>query len=413
MQERTAIYLDANAALPPSSELICKLKECMSEAAVFANASSVHSFGRYAHSSLSKALTAIAQSLGARTQDLVLTSSGTEALQSVLKPVAFRALRGHAASPVWITVDGAHAALRECENWFTQLGGIVYKIKIDGDGQPQFDPKDLTAFLLKSSVTPAEIALISLLWVNNETGIVTDVRSILSEIRAVLSRIANAESSNPFVLLDGCQAWGKLPISVELLSQWGVHGLGLSAAKVGGLLGTGVFWLNPSKKNVFEPLFIGSQQRGRRGGSENVIGAIALGIACTEINSTLHLTKVTKISHSRDVLQASLLEVFPDLIIRGKNSLRVGNTLNIGFPEITQPGLVQILDSMGIAVSAGSACSSGIEEPSATLLAMGVPENLARSAIRISLAEPLENHEIQVIVNSITDAVKRFRPKKN
>lgn len=406
LRAKTAIYLDANAALPPSHQTIAELtKECALGEAFFANPSSVHSFGRFASAHLSKAQSRIAQSIGARAQDLILTSSGTEALQTVIFGVLERALTQKVFKPVWITTQGEHAAVRECESWFEQRGGLVYRIPLSPQGSLALDAGDLEQFLSQGRRT----VLVSLLWVNNETGAIIDLQAILNQLPIKPDRSHYC----PMVLVDGCQAWGKIPIHVDQLKTWGVHALGLSGAKIGGLLGTGVLWVTPEKLNDFDPQFLGSQQSKRRGGSENVLGAVALGLAAQSLMDPTHWKHVSEVEHSRDALQAALESHFGDIEIRAHKNVRVGNTLNIGFKSVKKPGLVQALDLMGIAVSSGSACSSGVEEPSATLLAMGVSQDLARSAVRISLAKPLENEQIQVIVKGIQDAVQRFRAKNS
>jgi cysteine desulfurase len=268
-------------------------------------------------------------------------------------------------------------------SWFEQRGGRVNYLPLDSTGAPQ-------VAALESLLQP-ETALISVLWINNETGVIADVGS--------LAQVAKAR--NIPLHLDAAQAWGK--VKVDLLAL-GADWVTFSGHKIGAFAGIGLLWTPHAKK--IRSNVLGKQDLGRRGGTENLIGIIALGAAAAAIEPEAWSARVQPL---RDRLQEEVLRIIPGVLVNGGSGLRVANTLNLSFENLESDGLVMALDLEGYSVSAGSACSSGVLEPSAVLLAMGRTLSQAKAAIRISLPDDLPWSTLQNFVASLDRTVARFR----
>lgn len=404
--KRTGIFLDSNAGTPTPLNVRQALLSHLEGAGarVAANASSIHTYGRSMRNALDEARDAVARSLGTDPEQLVFTSSGSESNQLAIKAVLDAAFVND-PHPRWILSAVEHDCVRALCEGFEARGGIVHTIGVDAEGA--LNLSELYAALQTSDAKPASrVALVSLVWVNNETGVLLPLETIQQISRA-------CEAAGAHFSLDACQAWGKVPIQVdELGAQW----VSFSAHKIGGLSGTGVLWVAPQAQMPFgvslggaSGTVLGKQEKGRRGGSENTMGIIALGAAASIVDPISYAKTLAPLQQH---LERLVLERIPGAHINGHSAPRVCNTSNFSFDQIEGDGLVMALDLEGFCVSAGSACSSGVMEPSHVLLAMGRSRGQALAAVRVSLHLETTQVQIDAFVEALSTVVSRFRNAK-
>ena len=383
MQVRSAIYLDANAGYPLSEAARQILLEQFEKNWV-ANPSSIHFHGRRAKRGVAEAREAIARSFGqgVDAEELIFTSSGTEANQLAIRSCLekkFETIR----DPHWITSPMEHDCILQMIPWFEKQGGRVSLLKVKPSGE--LDLSDLPT-LLSDDTT-----LVSLGWVNSETGVVMNVQEIARQC---------AERKIP-LHLDGAQVWGKLPF--DLVTS-GAQLVAFSGHKIGALSGSGVLWVK--KGTRVEPHLLGKQEKGRRGGSENTLGCMTMGAAARMLDPLQWAERVKPV---RDALQEEILKEIPGAHINGAGSERVANTLNVHFDGVEGESLVMALDMAGFSVSSGSACSSGALEPSHVLMSMGCTRSQAMAAIRVSLTESMTWDELKPFVSVLREIVRKVR----
>lgn len=394
MSARAAIYLDANAGAPLRRSVVETLRRLFdpaSDSLLFPNASSIHSHGRRGKKWIAEARERIAFSLGQRAdpEQIIFTSSGTEANQLAVRSVLEPRLRAWALEPGvekphWITTPVEHDSVRQLVKWFEERGGEVSLLPVDEAGAP-------VSAALNQMLRPTT-ALVSCVWVNNETGVITEV-----------GRLARSCHDQRVPLhLDGAQAWGKIPVDVVAT---GAQLVSFSPHKIGGLAGLGVLWVGKGMP-LTEGLIIGKQEKGRRGGTENLVGIVAAGLAAAELDP---LSWAARVGACRDRLEATLRERIKGMVVNGGGAPRVANTLNLSFEGVEGDGLVMALDLAGYSVSSGSACASGVLEPSHVLLAMGRSRAQAMAAVRVSLAGELTPEEMEGFVGALSRAVDRVR----
>ncbi len=389
MSARAAIYLDSNAGAPLRPQVLEALLPFLQDPSrIVPNPSSVHSHGRRGRRALTDAREQVACSLGSETNPLsvTFTSSGTEANQLAIRSELEPRLKS-GGSPHWILTAVEHDSVLRCVRWLESNGGSVSFLPVASSGEILWEE-------LPGLLQP-ETALVSAIWVNNETGVISkapeSVRSVL------LNRGIPLHG-------DAAQAWGKLELSA---AKSGYDHIALSGHKIGALGGIGALW-SLDASGVESTLF-GLQEFERRGGTENLLGAISLGAAA----GCLKPSEWTRdVAISRDRLQRRVVDRVPGSRIHGGHAAhRVANTLNLGFDGLEKPGLVPALDLEGYSVSSGSACSSGVEKASHVLLAMGMKVGSAKSAIRISLSEPLSESEEARFVDALSKCVERLRSR--
>ena len=385
MSVKVGIYLDSNAGAPLKPAALEALQLLFQKEGSFVpNPSSIHSHGRMAKKALALARERIAGSLGKQIdpEQLVLTSSGSEANQWVIRSVIEARLSKN-QSFHWITTPVEHDSIRQMIDWVKKQGGRVSLLPVDSEGAPDIH------FL--SSLLEADTALVSLIWVNNETGVMTDV-----------SQLAKLTQSKGIPLhLDAAQAWGKFPLHLESL---GAQFVCFSGHKIGALAGTGVVWLARGCPAL--PTILGKQEKGRRGGTENTAGLVSLGAAASTLDP---LGWAQRLEPLRDRLQQRICERIPGALVNGGGAPRVANTLNLSFEGVEGDGLVMALDLAGYSVSAGSACASGVLEPSHILMAMGRTKAQAMAAIRISLPDEISWEQLESFVNDLENVVLRMK----
>lgn len=356
-QARGKAYLDANAGIPLDLEYWSQL--LLSESSkknLLGNASSIHDWGRRARRMVSEARENVARSLGAHPHDLTFVSSGTEANQCVIHTIFQELKPGRNA---WAISAVEHDSVRSMVPRAEALGLLPTEIAVDRNGI-----LDLDAF--RSVCATGKVGAVSILWVNNETGVIQPLQAII-EI---------ARSHDLLVHVDAAQAWGKIPLHLQDL---GAHWVSLSGHKIGGWPGTGLIWKNA--KAPLSSLILGKQELALRGGTENVLGIWSLGVRAASIDIPAYSAKMSTL---RDRFEECIVREIEDVEINGRESPRVVNTSNVTIRGIDGESLVMALDLEGFGVSAGAACASGAMQPSHVLRAMGRTEKDSLSSLRVS-----------------------------
>lgn len=358
-----AVYLDHNATTPMRPQAIEVMVEVMR---VVGNASSVHGFGRRARVRVDRARTQVAALVGARAADVVFTSGGTEANNL--------ALRGCGRARVLVSAiehDSVLSAIEQAERIPVGANGVV----------------DLAALerLLAASGEPAIVAV---MLANNETGVIQPV--------AEVARIARKHGA--LVSCDAVQAAGKIAVDITAL---GVDYLSLSAHKLGGPQGVGALVLREGA-SLDAVQTGGGQERGRRGGTENVAGLVGFGVAA-EI-ARRELDAFARLAVLRNRVETGL----DGARVLGADAPRLPNTLNVVMPGVPAQTQIMALDLAGIAISAGSACSSGKVKFSPVLHAMGVDEKDAGSALRISFGWNSTEDDAAQMIAAWMDVYRRL-----
>jgi cysteine desulfurase len=376
------IYLDNNATTPLAPEVLDAMLPYLK--GKFGNPSSIHSAGREAKKALEESRETIAGIVGAASpESICFTGSGSEADNLAIQGAA-RALR-HKGNHI-VTSAVEHPAVLNACGALEKEGFHVTYVKPDRTGMV---PAEAVAEALRD-----DTILISVMHANNETGTINPVPEI--------GKIA--KEKNILFHTDAVQSLCKVPFTVDEL---GVDLLSLSAHKVHGPKGVGALYIREGV--LLKPLIYGGHQEGsRRAGTENVAGIV--GLAAAARLSWEGLEKETgRMRAMRDKLERGLLEKIPQIQLNGHPTMRLPNTLNLSFPFVESESLLLELDLKGVAVSSGSACTSGTGEPSHVLLAMGIPHEVCRGALRFSLGRENRPEEIDYVLNVLPEIVERIR----
>lgn len=373
------VYLDNNATTPLAPEALEAMLPFLHEQ--FGNAGSVHALGRPAEAAIQLARERLAALLGCEPAALVFNSGGTEGLNHAFRGV-FEAFptRRH-----FVTTAVEHPAVRALCDWLRRQGAGVDEIAVDGDGR-----LDLAA--LESALRP-DTAMVSVMAANNESG----VRFPLDDI----ARIAKAKG----VLLhvDATQAVGKVPLDLGALP---IDLLNLSAHKFHGPKGVGALFLRRGVR--LKPAQLGGgQERGRRGGTENVPGIVGLGVAAELAQAAL--PAMARVESLRDRMEAVLASDVAGVRVLGQGALRLPNTSLQSYRGVEGEALLLRLDQSGFCVSTGSACATGRPEPSHVLRAMAVPEEFSRGTVRVSLSRYTTEAEIEAFLRCVPGLVAELR----
>jgi cysteine desulfurase len=378
----TRIYFDHNATTPVAAEVVDDVSEALRT--VFGNPSSVHGHGQQAKTRLDRARAAVAALLGAEPTEVVFTSGGSEsdnlAIRGAAEALADSGRRHLVASAI------EHEAVLRTFTALSRRGWTTTLVGVDTSGV-------VTPERMAEAVTD-ETALVSVMHANNEIGTIQPV--------AELAAVAHARGA--VFHTDAVQSAGKLPIDVRTL---GVDLLSLSAHKFNGPKGVGALWIRRGTR-LRSQLTGGKQERNRRAGTENVPAIVGLGTA-----ARLALQKgeaeTTRLVMLRDRLEAAILSTVAGASVNGDPARRVANTSNISFDRVEAESLLIALDLEGIAVSTGSACSSGTLAPSHVLRAMGLSTHRIQNSIRFSLGLGNTVEEVDRVVAVLPGLVSRIR----
>jgi len=371
--------LDNNATTPVHPQVADAIRPFLN--GLFGNPSSLHFAGREVRTSYEAARGQIAGAIGAGVEEIVITSCGSEADNHAIKGIALAAGKGRI-----ITSTVEHPAVLNVCRYLETRGFTVTYLPVDGHGL--VDPDDVRRSITKDTI------LISIMYANNETGTVMPVGDI--------ARIAR-EKEIPFHS-DMVQALGKLDVDVGTL---GIDLASFSGHKVYAPKGVGALYVREGL-SLHNLIHGGHQESGRRAGTENVIGIVAFGKAC-EIAGDKMDERGIAMEALRKRLLDGILERIDHVRLNGHPVQRVSNTLNLSFQFVESESLLLALDMKGVAVSSGSACSSGSSEPSHVLLAMGIPGDLCQSALRFSLGRDNTREEIDYVIDILPGIVARLR----
>ena len=369
------IYLDNNATTPLHPEVLEAMLPGLRE--YYGNPSSIHSFGRSARVKLDEAREKVARLINAQSSEIIFTSGGTEANNLALLGVAFKDKEKKI-----ITSKIEHPSVLNPCRQLEQQGVEVHYLDVDGLGRIDMDD-------LESQITEST-ALISLQHANSETGVLQDIKRA-SEI---------ARNKGVLFHTDAVQSVAKMPFD---LKDYPVDLLSISAHKFYGPKGVGALYLRKGAPALFSPVCGGNQEKKRRGGTENVAGIMGFGKAC-EL-ATEKMDKVSKLADLRDYFQNKVCELIPRTELLGDKENRLPNTLNLSFDGVDGDTLLIALDMEGVAVSTGSACSSGTGLPSSVLRAMGIPDERINSSIRFSLGCSISKLDLDLVVGALVKAV--------
>ena len=374
------IYMDNNATTRTAPEVVEAMLPFFGE--LYGNPSSMHNFGGQVEAEVKKARAKLADLLGAEPGEIVFTSCGTESDNTAL----WSALRMYPNKKHVITTRVEHPAINNLCNHLRKWGYRITEVGVDRDGRLNMDH-------LRDAINE-DTAIISAMWANNETGVIFPVEEI-AEI---------ARSRGILFHTDAVQAVGKVPID---LSKSKIDMLSLSGHKLHTPKGIGALFVRKGTK--FHPFVIGGhQEKGRRGGTENVPYIVGLGRAA-ELVSDHMAEENSRVKALRDKLEAGLLKTVPRCMVNGDPANRLPNTLNISFEFIEGEAILIHLSNLGICASSGSACTSGSLEPSHVLRAMGVPFTAAHGSIRFSLSIYNTEDEVDFILENAPKIVEKLR----
>jgi cysteine desulfurase len=375
------IYLDHNATTPLVSPALARF--CSVATEVWGNASSVHHFGQQAKAVLDGARASVAALLGAEPSEVVFTGGGTDGDNAAVRGVA-EALEPAGRRHLIIS-SIEHEAVLQTAKALTRRGFRVTHLPVGQSGV--VDPDALAAALTDDT------ALVSVMHANNEIG----------TLQPLAALAALARSRGALFHSDAVQTAGKLPLDVAAL---GLDLLSISAHKFGGAKGVGALWIRRGVR--LTPFMTGGrQERGRRAGTENVPGIASMGAAADHARQTMAAT-ASRVSALRDRLEQGILAQVPNTVVNGTGP-RVPNTTNISVDRVESESLLIALDLEGIAVSSGSACSSGTLEPSHVLKAMGFPHARTLNSLRFSLGASNTEAEIDHVIAVLPALVKKLR----
>ncbi|HLH09695.1 MAG TPA: aminotransferase class V-fold PLP-dependent enzyme [Terriglobales bacterium] len=371
-------YFDNNATTPLLPDVLEAMHPYFLDQ--FGNASSIHHHGQQTRAAVEKARESVAELLGARASEIVFTSGGTEA-----DNLAIFGLVKPGDHVITSTIEHS-AVLNTCRHLETQGCEVTY-LPVDCEGLIDLDE-------LRRAIR-SNTKLISIMWANNETGVLQPV----SEIGRI------AAEADVYFHTDAIQAAGKVRIDVH---EAGCDLLSISGHKIHAPQGVGALYVR--KGTLLQPMLYGGRhERMRRAGTENVPGIVALGKAAEMAKLGFEDGSVVRIGEMRDRIERTVLQQIDQAGVNGRLAARTPNTTNIYFDCIEGEALVIALDLKGIAVSTGAACSSGTIEPSHVLVAMGLSGERARASMRFSLGKQNTNEDVDLLLNTVPATVARLR----
>jgi len=374
------IYLDNNATTQVAPEVLEIMLPYFHN--LYGNPSSMHSFGGQVAKDIDIARQQVAALIGASSDEIIFTSCGTESDNSAIRS----ALDIYPDRRHIVISRVEHPAVKVLADNLRRRGYRVTELPVDQKGQLDMDQ-------FEKSLSP-DTAIISLMWANNETGVIFPI-----EEAAELAR-----EKGILFHTDAVQAVGKIPINMDNNS---IDMLSLSGHKIHAQKGIGALYLR--KGSRFSPFLIGGhQEKERRGGTENVPSVIGLGKACELAAANLD-TENTKVRRLRDKLENEILLRIQKSKINGDRLNRLPNTSNISFEFVEGEGILLLMDNFGICASSGSACTSGSLQPSHVLRAMGIPFTMAHGSIRFSLSIYNNEEEIDFVIETLPQIIEKLR----
>ena len=374
------VYLDNNATTAVAPEVVEEMLPYLRE--YYGNPSSMYGLARQTARKITDSRAKVAALIGASPEEIVFTSCGTESDSTAI----WAAIRANPSKRHIITSRVEHSAIKNLYEYLGHNGYRVTFVPVDGKGRLDLD------FL--SDHLNEETAIVSLMWANNETGVIFPVEEVARKVKG----------RGAIFHTDAVQAVGKVVIDVDKTE---IDMLSLSGHKLHAPKGVGALFVR--KKTKFMPFLIGGHQEGnRRGGTENVASIAGLGKAA-ELAANLMEEENTRVKAMRDRLESGLLAAIPHAMVNGDTKHRLPNTTNISFEFIEGESILLMMDELGICASSGSACTSGSLEPSHVLRAMGVPYTAAHGTVRFSLSVYNTLEEIEYVIENLPPIIERLR----
>ena len=374
------IYVDNNATTQVAPEVLEEMLPYFNE--YYGNPSSMHTFGGMVEQKIVEARERLAGLLGASPDEIIFTSCGTESDSTAIRA----SILSNPKKKHILTSRVEHPAIKNLFEYLSKNGYRATFVPVDRKGRLDLD------YLYQH--LSEDTAIVSLMWANNESGVIFPIE----EIGKVL------KEKGIVFHTDAVQAVGKIPID---LNEVDVDMLSLSGHKLHGPKGIGALYVRKGTK--YSPFLIGGhQEKGRRGGTENVASIIGLGKA-SELAAENLLEKNIRVKRLRDKLETELLSRIPNAMINGDTENRLPNTTSIAFEYVEGESILLLMDEFGICASSGSACTSGSLEPSHVLRAMGVPFTAAHGSIRFSLSTYNTEEEMDVIIEKLPPIIERLR----
>ena len=381
MSRMKRIYMDHSATTPVAPEVLEAMLPYFSEK--FGNASSLHSFGLEAKEALEESREKVAGLLGAKPEEIIFTAGGTESDNLALKGIA---RKNQKSGKHIITTRVEHPAILECCRKLEKEGFEVTYLPVTNEG--------LVEIATLESAIRSDTILISVMHANNEVGTIQPLEEI--------GRLA--AEKDIYLHTDAVQSVGKIPTDVNKL---GVDLLSLSAHKLYGPKGVGALYIRNGTR-LESIIQGGGHERGLRSGTENIAGIVGLARAA-ELASQEMASEARRLTDLRDKLARKVLDSVKDAWINGTMKMRLPGNLNFGFKYVEGESLLLFLDSIGISVSTGSACSSHKLEPSHVLLSLGLKPEECHGSLRITLGRSNTMEEVDYVALGIARAVERFR----
>lgn len=385
----TPIYFDHNGTTPIDPRVLGAMLPYLKEH--YGNASSRHEYGRAARRAIDQAREQVAASVGAHATEVIFVSCGSEANNLMLKGAASLlgpAVAGAAAHVAISSVE--HPSVRDAARSLARRGWKITEIAVDAEGRLQ--EVDYARALL------ARPRLISVVFANNETGVLQDIPTLAERARAGCGKHVWFHS-------DAIQALGKVALDFRALNESGVHALTVSAHKIYGPKGAAALIID-KRVDLAALISGGGQERGLRSGTENVAAIVGFGRACELAVARLDQA-ATELEAMRKQLERGLGQL--EATVFGQDAQRLPNTVFFAIPEIDGETLVAKLDRAGFAVASGSACSSASTEPSHVLLAMGVAPELARGAVRVSLGMGTTSEQVAEFLATLAKTTRELK----
>jgi len=374
------IYMDNNATTRVDPQVVEAMLPYFSEA--YGNPSSVHAFGGNVGGSIKAARDQVANLINAAPEEIVFTSCGTESDSTAIRA----AIASYPDRKHIVTTRVEHPAVKNLCEHLAKNGYRVTFVPVDRDGNLDLD-------YLFANLSD-DTAIVSIMWANNETGVMFPIEEIVPAVQA----------RGIMFHTDAVQAVGKVPVDVKKVT---VDMLSLSGHKIHAPKGIGVLYVR--KGTRYAPFMIGGhQEKGRRGGTENVASIVGLGKA-SELAAGQIQDQMPRVAKLRDRLEKELLASIPNAMVNGTTERRLPNTTSISFEYVEGESILLMMDTLGVCASSGSACTSGSLEPSHVLRAMGVPFTAAHGSIRFSLSAYNTADEVDYIVANLPPLIANLR----
>ena len=381
------VYLDHSATTPVDPRVAAAMGRALTE--TYGNPSSVHGFGQQARAAVDRARREVAALVGAKQNEIVFTSGGTEANNLAIRGI-FEASAAHGRHIITSAIE--HPSVRGVCDVLEKRGWEVTRLPVYENGIIRVD--DLRAALRDDTV------LVTLMWANNEIGTIQPVR----EVGELIRERRKAGRRQIWFHTDAVQAAGRVAVNVD---EVGCDLLSMSAHKMYAAKGVGALYVRRGVRLAVQNVG-GHQERERRAGTENVPAIVAFGEAAKLAREEMH-ERVAHDSALRDLFERRVQDAIADVVMNGDREQRLSHLSNISFRFIEGEGLLINLDLEGVAVSTGSACSSGTLEPSPVIRALGVSDEVARGSIRFSFGKDNTADDVDYVVRVLSQAVERLR----